>query len=408
MASPAATRDLGLGVVAAPGPDGSLEVSSAALDLEWRPRQGRVAGTAVRFDGTLFEVVNAHLGPDGRRWLLAPWADGEAARVVDQLSAERVAAVAARLTDERRRRAARTGLLWAIPLVGLLPAGIQQRLEREVNFPAAWATVATALAELAGGAFLLFELLAARGGSTLLPPGLLWLAPLGLPLFVEGCVRLAYALTQDAPIGSLLTLPALLLERRPRPRDPRAAHRPEVVLDQADAGVLELATGRSRPDWHEDGVLCYHGRSYRLVDHAPRGGRMVYRFEATADEAAPTLDLAPPPPPPTPATQPAPGILAQTLRIALLSFAPRRFQERWFTAQRISPLVPTLICAFTEAIGGLVNLGDHAGSGPVRLLDLFFLLEGCGRLAVALGTGRAVGSLLGLPLVPLYRRWAGD
>jgi hypothetical protein len=103
-----------------------------------------------------------------------------------------------------------------------------------------------------------------------------------------------------------------------------------------------------------------------------------------------------------------PGVLGLTLRIVLFSFAPRAYQEPWFRARGASPLVATAFCALTEALGGAINLVDRPGEGPLWLLDLLFLIEGLTRLVIGLARGRAVGSLLGWPFRPLYRRWVRE
>lgn len=408
MGDSSGADDLGHGVVARPDADGTWIVASSRLDLDWRPRQGRVPGTAVALNGELLEVVEAVGGTAAHHYRLAPWPEGEAARVVDRLDPARVAELAATSASERAQRARRHTLVAILPLAGFLPGPTQQRLERECNFPAARATAMSALFELAAGAFLVVQLAAARFGEGLLPPALSWLGMLSALFVPESLVRLWWSLTQGAPMGSLLTLPLALLEPLPPPRDPLADYRPRPVSLDPEAGVLELATDRNRPDWVEDGVLQYRERRYRLVEKLPRRGSMVYRLERVADDTPLTLQL-PPSRKPTPRGHVSgePGPLGLTLRIMLMSFAPRAYQERWFRSRGTSPVVPTVLCALVEAFGGAVNLVGRPSEGPVRLLDLYFLAEGLVRLALVLGRGRAVGSIFGLPFLPLYRRWTG-
>jgi len=398
--------DLGHGVTVRPQGDGTWVVASDRLGLGLRPRQGRMPGTAVALDGELLEVVEAVHGAAAHHYRLAPWPEGEAARLVDRLDPARVAELAATCEAERSQRARRRLLVALLPLTGFLPGPTQERLQRECNFPAARATVVTALMELAAGAFLVVELAAVRFGDSLLPPSLSWLGLLSALFVPESLIRLWWSLTQAAPMGSLLTLPVALFEPLPPPRDPLADARPQPVRLEPEAGILELATGRSRPDWVEDGVLQYRERRYRLVDKVPDGGRMVYRLESVADDTPVTLQLLPPrPPPPSDRAAGEPGPLGLTLRIMLMSFAPQAHQERWFRARGTSPVVPTALCAAIEAFGGAVNLVGRPSEGPTRLLDLYFLAEGLVRLALVLGRGRGVGSVFGLPFLPLYRRW---
>jgi hypothetical protein len=109
-------------------------------------------------------------------------------------------------------------------------------------------------------------------------------------------------------------------------------------------------------------------------------------------------------PPPAPARRP-PSILGVSLMAAAMTLAPRADQERWAARHEIRPVWLTVVGGGAELVGGLANLGRdlEAGGVPFILLDLLLIVEGGLRLGAAI-SGRAMGSVLGLALRPLYRR----
>jgi hypothetical protein len=401
------TEELGHGVAARPEPDGSWTVTSSRVDLGWQVRQGLVPGTAVSYRDDLFEVSGRERGEAGFSWRLTPWPEGETVRVVTLLDAARVAAAAATAADEARSRTIRRRLVAVLPLAGLLPRGVQERLQRAHNFPALLATEVSAAHEIGLGGLGVIQLVTAVMSSTAPTQVVRWLI-VATPLLIgEGVVRLALAMSQGRPFGSLSTWPITWFERRQPPPDPGSGYRPTTLRCDPAAGVLELATARVRPDWGEDGVLRFRDQVYRLLDKKPGQGRMVYRFALVEPGTPPTLQLLPPPAaPPRGGAEPVLAWVTLPFRIVLMSFAPRELQERWFRARGTSPLVATAASAFTEAFGGVVNLVDRPAGGILTLVDLFFLVEGTVRLTLALARGHGVGSLLGRPFLPLCRRWA--
>jgi len=108
--------------------------------------------------------------------------------------------------------------------------------------------------------------------------------------------------------------------------------------------------------------------------------------------------------PVSPAPRP-PSILGISLMAAAMTLAPRADQERWAARHQIRPVWLTVVGGGAELIGGLDNLGRdlEAGGAMFILLDLLLIVEGSLRLGAAI-SGRAMGSVLGLALRPLYRR----
>jgi len=63
-------------------------VMSERLELGWNSRTGRAPGTAVRWEGRFWEVVERGGGSPVERWLLEPWPEGEAMRRVVDLDVD--------------------------------------------------------------------------------------------------------------------------------------------------------------------------------------------------------------------------------------------------------------------------------------------------------------------------------
>ncbi len=399
------SQELGAGIRVAELPGDELEVSSERLVLPWTPRRGGLVGSAVRFRDELYEVATG--AADGRSWRLRPWSEGEAVRGVFPLDAAWVEALA---EDEERHRRAAGRRLWSLPLspiLALAPGRLQLRWQAEWGFAAHRATLISAVLELAAGAFLLIHLLAAAfGGDRALvgiPPLLLLLAA---PLWVEGLLRIFAVLGQGEPMGSLVGAP-LLLVKPPSGRAPD--DRPTLYAIDPDQGRLDLVSPVQRADWHEDGVLQYRGDPYRLHAGDRLGRDWIYSFRRVDGDAGPALKLTPPAPPerrvPAAAPVQGPRLLETALGTALACLAPGDMQHRWAAKLGTRPLWFTVTGALAELVGGAVNLrGAAGGSGPMVIMNLFFVAEGLVRLVLCAVTGGPVGSVLGLALGPLLER----
>lgn len=398
-------EDLGEGVtVRASG--GERIVVSGLLVLPWHPRRGMVPGTAVFFDDTLFEAVSQERAGQGWQWRLLPWRDGEVIRGSFTLSRETMLALAASQRSDQERGQRLRRLHWLLPLAGLAPAHLQQRWASDLGYPVGRAMVASCLLEIVPGAIGFVQLATLRLDGWFLPPGLRWLAIVGPLLFGEGLLRLGVLLATGQPLGSVLGLPLHLLGGGPGGAPGPAGRRPVVAARDADAGTLVLASPVLRADWAEGGVLRYQGEFYQLDERRVHEGSAQYHFRRLEEPANATLALVPPPLPAPPAAEAWEGFARTVLRTVAFSFAPARHQEEWALRAATSPLLLTRASAASEALGGLINLlADLGGGGAWWLLDLLLLAEGVLRLAISFATGSPAGSLLGLPLLPLYRRW---
>ena len=159
-------------------------------------------GTAVRWEGELWEVTSAvELPGGGVRYELQRWDERHTARHVetyDEESEERLAR--ARLVDSKRGAGWLLALLFS-PLLGHLPSARQQWIENETAFPAPAMTIVSAVPLFVFGVVSLISLLAGGiGGADFFPT---WVAVAGVYFLVESSARLSTALAQGRPIGSL-------------------------------------------------------------------------------------------------------------------------------------------------------------------------------------------------------------
>jgi len=184
---------------------------TCAVSKGWQARRDRTLtapahpGTAVRWEGALFEVFEAIPNEDGGIcYYLEAWDERHTIRVLERYDEESEAARQAvgrrRLDAERRRR---SSILLA-PLLGHLPGPLQQRMESDFGAPARLMTIASALPLLVLGALGILAFLAlAFGASQSSFSGWPRLPlPLGVYLFAESAVRLGVAYLDERPLGS--------------------------------------------------------------------------------------------------------------------------------------------------------------------------------------------------------------
>jgi hypothetical protein len=161
-------------------------------------------GTAVRWEDALFEVIEATpLFERGVRYVLAPWDDRHAIRVVrdydESSEAGRRRETAERRSDTGKRRLS----IFLAPLAGHLPARVQERMEGDFGAPARAMTIASALPLFVVGILgLLGRIVALLGGGAFLPR--LAEHPIVCAfLFLESAIRLGAAFLLAEPMGSL-------------------------------------------------------------------------------------------------------------------------------------------------------------------------------------------------------------
>jgi hypothetical protein len=160
-------------------------------------------GTAVSWEGRVFEVVEIRPRPDGGvEYSLAPWREDLAIRSLERYDEsserERAGEHDWRAAAMRKRRLA---VIFS-PVLGHLPGYVQTRMENEFGAPATKMTIASALPLLAIGIVGMFGAIARMAGGSIAPlpePS----APLSLYLFGESAMRLIVVATQSRPAGSI-------------------------------------------------------------------------------------------------------------------------------------------------------------------------------------------------------------
>ena len=176
----------------------------------WRSRRpkSRISpehpGTAVSWDGELFEVIGARESGAGEaRYSLERWEDRHTIRVIETYDEAAEENRARTRADEDFRRRRRRQLLLLSPIAGHAPAEVQDRWEQEYDAPASLMTLISALPLFLFGALCTLAL-TIRGftGVSLLPfsAGVLFF---GVYLMAESGMRLSAAWGQGRPAGSL-------------------------------------------------------------------------------------------------------------------------------------------------------------------------------------------------------------
>lgn len=152
------------------------------------------------------------------------------------------------------------------------------------------------------------------------------------------------------------------------------------------------------------GCCVFEGKLYELTGLHPHHGSAHDHFRRTGAAAGAALTLTPPPlrGPPGGVS----GFFGTVVKTNAFCRAPVRQQQEWTLRSAPTPLLLTRASAVFEVVGRFVNVrADVDGGGAWWLLDTVVLADGVVRLVTSLAAGTAVGSLLGLPLLPLYRRW---
>lgn len=223
------------------GEKGTVVLTCAAPKTGWRGRSPATRtsaehpGTAVRWGDGFFEVVEANAHGAGARYVLAPWDERHAMRVVQSYDE---AGEAAREEEQRdvARRSDRHVLLWLVaPVVGSLPGHVQESFEREYNVPARLLSLCSALPLWIAGWVAVILLLAGAMGAPSLPRPILLF---GVYLLAESTARLVVAFLQGRPIGTLVGTLVHEVARRLGRGAARAAGRPV----SEEASVFDVAT----------------------------------------------------------------------------------------------------------------------------------------------------------------------
>jgi hypothetical protein len=295
-------------------PPGSPDAPALRIDAPWeKPWQARLPGgataapfpgTAILFEGVLYEVVRAEALGGRFVYGLRPWEEASPPRQVVAYTVESCEQ-AAREREERLRRL-RQGhaLAWLSPLVGLLPAADQRRIERDYGVSATRATLISSLVFLGPSlaAFVLGLATLMSSRLELRHAAIPWdtLLPLSTYLLVESFARLGAAGYAGEPLGALLlALPVLAVRavaeaiaasRKGRPRPPA-----RDLLEQARDEVTALPDGRievlsllPKPHWGPGTGIFLDGVGYRLEsrEEVAHEGRRGHRFRLAPEPEA--------------------------------------------------------------------------------------------------------------------------
>jgi hypothetical protein len=198
------------------GPDTATEerhggwLIVSPLSKGWRARRPRSRispehpGTAVSWDGELFEVIAARESGAGEtRYSLERWEDRHTIRVFETYDESAEANRVRSRADDAFRRRRRRQILLLSPIAGHAPAEVQDRWEEEYDAPASVMTLVSALPLFLFGVLCALSLtIRAFTGVSLLPfsAGVLFF---GVYLMAESGMRLSVAWGQGRPAGSL-------------------------------------------------------------------------------------------------------------------------------------------------------------------------------------------------------------
>jgi len=172
----------------------------------WLPRRTRTLtsaeypGTAVEWQGEIFEVVHSEPQADGAvRYRLAPWPEAHAIRRMERYDAESEAARGAERLDRRERLFRRRMAFVLAPFAGLLPGEVQSRMAAEYEAPALLMTLSSAVPLFfLGGMLVVYCVARAVAGSAPV-----WLLFLSAYVFGESIARIASVVLAGEPMGSL-------------------------------------------------------------------------------------------------------------------------------------------------------------------------------------------------------------
>jgi hypothetical protein len=229
------------------GKSGEIELL-CPFAKSWTPRGARTLtspehpGTAVEWDGRILEVLDADPAAGGGiRYRLAAWEERHAIRRLERYDEVSESIREGDRRDRRRDFGKRRLAILLAPLAGLLPADIQNKMERDFGAPALKMTIASAVPLFFIGFLGLVAFLVGNAGGTMDLPG--WIAPplpIAAYLFGESALRLASAIAGQEPIGSLpVALGFAIWQSVRRPREAPAGGSSESAANALDEQGLQ-------------------------------------------------------------------------------------------------------------------------------------------------------------------------
>lgn len=294
----------------ASGSDPEIIIDSPHEKRNWKPRAAETAtramfpGTAILLDGAYYEVISRQRLPgDPARYVysLNPWPDGSPIRVQFAYTREECERAAASAAHERNESRLHFVLLMLSPLLGLLPARDQLRVQNNRGISAVTCTTLSIFLTLSIGGFaVILTLISMIAPSALLDwpvighLPVLVLALFGLALCGESLMRLI-SIRHEEPAGSFLVCaPIELFRTFVRSND--SAHRMQKIeaMDTGPASVflkaldeirelnetdLEIVSLLPKPDWGVSKGVLYNDTWYGCVETGRLEGKEVrYRF----------------------------------------------------------------------------------------------------------------------------------
>ncbi len=433
-----------------------LRVESSREMEGWRARQPAtptrpwMPGTAIEVEGVegLWEVVAATPRGTGVVYDLAPWPEGLVMRAVLPFSAAACQAEARERRGRARRDQARFAQLLAAPLLGLLPADLQRRLEARQTYSAVRGTIISA-ALLFAPAFVftlagLYEALACATGRAESGGWALRSYPWSPFLLFDSGIRIMFAWIFSEPFGSLPVVVVVGIGRaveRPfrrlfggpvesaatrRRRELNTARQVAALRDdevrELGDGELEVLSILPKPHWTPTTLIRFRGRGYGLAgsESPPVAavGREPHRFllrEAPPEDSfASAVDYDP-----SESRLVARRLLHSGRESWVRTLAPlwgllaEPVQRRLEAAYGHEPLRATghaVIATGALAAAGIITTpqllaAGEAGAGDALLFGASLLLaaESAYRFH-AFRAGRIVPSVLGHLVAPLARR----
>jgi len=240
--------------------DEGLVLLDCRLPKGWIPRiektltQSEFPGSAVEWDGEIYEVLTASTRSNGRtHYELIAWDEKNAMRGLHQYCEASERERALEREQKKKRDAAGTLAYILAPLTGLLPSTVQEEIESDYGVPANVLTFVSAMSFCLAGGTCVFLLMAAKKGLISTTPVTRTLMDVGVALAAEAVVRISVLIGTSKPSGSVLgwigyVLWSVVMRRPLRPRRSKSAtplapgvarHLVGDMMTRADASKYE-------------------------------------------------------------------------------------------------------------------------------------------------------------------------